>query len=69
VGGRRTAKKTWGIGCHAAAALVYAVVAGALMFWPALQEHLPLIWFCTGAVGLNVAGAVLQLIDKQLGDG
>lgn len=60
--------KSWSLRCHAASALLYSVIGGALMFWPALQDTLPLGWFCVGAVALNVAGAVLRLVDQKIGD-
>lgn len=65
---RRVARTSWSIRCHAAAALLYGVILGGLMFWPALIERIPLGWFAFGAVWLNVAGVTLKYFDKDLRD-
>lgn len=65
---KRVATKSWSVRCHAVSALLYSVIAGALLFWPALADHIPLGWFCLGAVVLSVAGCVLRLLDQGIGD-
>lgn len=64
---RHSVKNKGRVGCHAAAGLVYSVIAGALMFWPALQDHISLTWFAAGAVALNVAGEVLHFLGGRCG--
>ena len=63
---KQVAGRSWSSRCHLASAGLYSVVAGSLMFWPALQEHIPLIWFCLGAIGLNLAGFVLRIVDQGI---
>lgn len=60
------AGKSWSFRCHAAGVVLYSLIAGALMFWPALQGHVSLYFFCFGAVALNLAGGVLRLVDQGL---
>ena len=63
---KQVATRSWSSRCHVASAGLYAIVAGCLMFWPALQYSMPLVWFCVGAVALNAAGFVLRLVDQGL---
>jgi hypothetical protein len=65
---RHVAKKGWGTRCHIVAAVLYSVIGGALMFWPAMQEVIPLKFFAFGAVGLNVAGVGLKMLDGDIPD-
>lgn len=62
---RKRVGRKWSWACHAVAAVLYSIIAGAIMVWPTLQNEIPLEWFFAGGIGLNVAGAVIQLVDRR----